>query len=126
MGIFVSRNSEVKETLLADVFRLYRPAFPGKVLKVNIDKSIHVNDIPELDAICLNRDNKNRLFIVSRSLDKQIKVELDSHQKIVDSITLCGENTRQGKFRIVSSDTKSGGICLPPLTVTRVSMKGGI
>jgi len=43
MGVFQHRGADVTETCLADIFRLYRPAFPGEVLPL-------INDSPLLGA----------------------------------------------------------------------------
>ena len=122
MGIFISRGPELEETLLADVFRLYRPGFPGEVVPLKMSSPALVDDIPAVDATCLNTSEASWLFLANRSLNEQAQIVTDGLPDVMDGVTLFGD-TPQGSFETVSSKISGSQVNLPPLSLTRLRMK---
>ncbi len=115
MGVFLCHGPEVVATPTAEVFRLYRPAFPGRVRPVTVDGPLLAPDVPALDATCLATDDATYLFLVNRSLDDPLTVTLPVP---ASGVTLAGRAPDAGwDTHPVSGET----LTLPPMSITRVA-----
>lgn len=123
MGIFVSKGPCVEETFLAEVFRLYRPAFPGKIVPVSIEAPVLVDDVSTVDAMCLKTDKDAWLFVANRSLDQSAEVTLKGLPKIIDVKMYSGDKPER-YFKEISAETADNRFQMPPLAFARVCLDG--
>ncbi len=73
MGIMIHRGAEAHETGLSGLFRLYRPAFPGRWRKVDV----RATTTPEwLDVLDLSNADGTWMFLVNRHPEESLEVEL--------------------------------------------------
>lgn len=119
MGIFISRGPTIQETPLADVFRLYRPAFPGQVLPLEIDSPPFADEISTVDAVCLRTSEADWLFLANRSLSEGAEVKLEGLAPWDEVRILAGESP-QAPFERGETRVEGGKINLPPLSIARL------
>ena len=119
MGIFISRGPAIQETPLAEVFRLYRPAFPGQVLPLEVSSPPFVEDIPMVDAACLRNVSADWLFLANRSLGEGAEVEVGDLAPFDEALVLAGESP-QGPLERGQVTVKDGRVSLPPLSIARL------
>ena len=119
MGIFISRGPAIQETPLADVFRLYRPAFPGQVVPLEVISPPLAEDIPTVDAACLRTPEADWLFLANRSLSESAEVDAGDFAPCDEVLILSGESP-QGHFEHEQATVKGGQVILPPLSIVRL------
>lgn len=117
MGIFVSRSPEIEETRLADLFRLYRPAFPGTVYPVSVEGPALTDDLPALDAACLKNAGGSWLFLINRHSHASITIpDLPNNAEV----SLLVGTTLDGDMQMSNGKITAGCLTLPPLAVARL------
>lgn len=119
MGIFISRGPTVQETPLAEVFRLYRPAFPGQALPLEISSPPFAEEIPTIDAACLRTQEADWLFLANRSLNESAEVEVEGWASVDEMLILAGESP-QGGFEREQVAVQGDRFTLPPLSIARL------
>ncbi len=119
MGVFISRGPEVVETCLAEVFRLYRQALPGQVLRVAVNAPGLAEGISAVDAACLRRGESTFLFLANRSLDEPAEVDLEGLPEFRGGTTLVGE-APDAALLTEPARVMGNKVLLPPLSLTRL------
>lgn len=120
MGIFHHFGADVKESCVADVFRLYRPALPGSLLPLKIDSPLLGKVESALDAVMLQSGTSNWLFAANRSPTESIRLSLNGFTSSLKS-TICLVASGAGKpLQKVEFDSTSDKMELPPLSLFRV------
>lgn len=121
MGIFISEGPEVKQTALAAIFRLYRPAFPGDILPVTVDATAPEGDVPAVDAICLQTAEATWLFVANRGASEAATVTCEGLTLAGEAAALVGDRP-DGDFRPAAIPVQEGAITLPPLCLARLRL----
>lgn len=123
MGVFISRGPQLQETVLADVFRLYRPAFPGNVVALAVQSPLLLEGVPIVDATCLADAQGMWLFVANRSQSEEAELDLKALPVVTDGTMLVGTDT-QGIF--TSAAMQAGQpVTIPPLSVARLRLGAG-
>ncbi len=121
MGVFISRGPQVQETVLADIFRLYRPAFPGMIVPLAVDAPSLVEGIPAIDAVCLENAQGTWLLVANRSQREECELQLEALPSLRDGTMLVGTGLHGG---FVSGIVQAGRpATLPPLSVARLRLE---
>ncbi len=119
MGMFIHRGPDVVKTCIVDIFKLYRPAFPGDALSTTVSSPL-LGVRPTVDAIVLRNAQGTWLFCVNMHPAMSLQVDI-SGINLADAevVTLAGQAPDAQPIR---DDKKgiSGPLFLPPLSVTRV------
>lgn len=126
MGIILSKGSRFETTCVVDVFRLYREAFPGAVLPVEVQgPAIAGGTSPALDAVCL-KGRTTHLMLVNRDGANAVEVELPRELGRTARVSLLsGGAPLDETFAVSSLEVESGRtLTLPPLSIARVAMAG--
>lgn len=117
MGVFISRGPQVQETVLAEVFRLYRPGFPGKIVPLALDSPALAEGVPAVDAVCLENAQGPWLYVANRSMDEACALELDGLPALSEGVMLVGESLQGG---LASEAVQAGrSLAVPPLSIAR-------
>lgn len=119
MGIFISRGPKVEETPLADVFRLYRPAFPGQVCDTDLPSPMLAEDIPALDSLWLCTAQEEWLFLINRSWSQPFEIDTGGFAPWDEGRALVGESL-VGGFTAQSISGEGRLFVLPPLSIARL------
>ncbi len=124
MGIFISRGPDLQETPLAALFRLYRPAFPGRAIPLEISAPDLEHDLPALDAIATENEGGRWLFLVNIHPTESITVDLGQAPICEQGQALVGTGLRAGwHTETISLDTRH--IIIPAQSIARLHGKPG-
>ncbi len=119
MGMFIHRGPEVIETCLAEVFRAYRPAFPGDVLPVRLE-SPQMGKSLVLDSVLLENAGGMWLFVVNRHASSPVELDVTGLALAgAEVYSLVGQSA-EGEFERVEAAGAGNQLILPPLSITRV------
>lgn len=125
MGVLIHRGASVTETCLAEIFRLYRPAFPGQVLSLINDSPRLGTNGPAVDALAMRRGKTSWLFLANRSPSQSARVNLKGFpSKRVEAVLLAGDSPT-GPFRRTQPKGSAGQLSLPPLSLARMQYTKG-
>ncbi|MDD5677641.1 MAG: hypothetical protein PHW60_06560, partial [Kiritimatiellae bacterium] len=106
-------------TPVAEIFRFYRPAFPGEYVELTRDASEGASDGGSADALCLKTAGGVYLFIVNHSLAESA-VTLPDIFAASTGEALVYEGRQNGVENFPRKDTIKGrNIVLPPMSVCR-------
>ncbi|HEY3415761.1 MAG TPA: hypothetical protein VGM23_02650, partial [Armatimonadota bacterium] len=123
MGVFQHRGADVEESCLADIFRLYRPAFPGEVVPLDVMSPLLGERGPAVDALMMRNAEGAWLFVCNRHPAEAAQIQVDLDDLVgADTVAtlLVGESpTRQ----FTTSEVTISGttIDLPPLSLLRLA-----
>ena len=118
MGIVNRRNADVETTCVAEVFKLYRPAFPGALRTTNVEAAA-LGTGKSVEALCIARDADTWLFLVNRDPNEAVEVEVpDFAIGTSDIVCLCGKQTTD-VLTIGAASVRDNFIVLPPLSIVR-------
>src|SRR5690606_30701665 len=78
LGYINRRGAGLEVRCVADVFRLYRPAFPGRLLDVELASPALIDNEPMLDAVALRNDAGVWALIVNRSPVEPAQIDVSS------------------------------------------------
>jgi alpha-L-arabinofuranosidase len=120
MGLIRNEGTHVVETSVSGLFRLYRPAFPGRVVSLKISTPDLENGCPQLDVLALRQDKKLWVFASNRSLLKAITVDLNGTPKAPVEARLFAAHDYQAPLLEVSPLMKDEAWVLPPLSLMRL------
>lgn len=109
MGVFISRGPQVQETALAAIFRLYRPAFPGDVLPVEVSD-------PAIDALALRTPDATWLFLINRG-EEEVLLTLPATEAIMLSGTALNGDLTQTNVPVDGHP-----FTLPPMSLARLQL----
>ncbi len=143
-GVFLRRGVAVEATQMADLFRLYRPAFPGDVLPLDNDSPVltscavppvgattaAVDAVPQteqaearaqaLDVLALQRGGTLWVFLVNLHPTQSAQVSLRGvPDEAVEGILLAGDRSL-GSFQRRELHVARGRVDVPPLSVSRL------
>ena len=122
MGIFISHGPEVKETALAEIFRLYRSALPGTVVRLDVSAPSLPTGAPSVDAVCVDDGEFSWLFCINLHASEDCSVELRDFKEPEEGVTLAGDGV-EGQFRKTAASISGNRLTLPPLSIARLRMK---
>jgi alpha-N-arabinofuranosidase len=122
-GVFLLKGPEVVHTLTAEVYKLYRPAFPGKVLPLKVRSGEMAKDLPAVDATALKTADGVWLFAINRSMTESADVELEGLPPVVEGQMLVGQ-TWDGGMEMRPADASANSLRLPPLAIARLKLAG--
>jgi len=122
MGFLVSRGPKVEEVVLSHVFRLYRPAFPGKFIPLKVSSPFLTKGIPIIDAVCLKNKKGSYIFLVNRGF-KEAVVDTKSFPEIIEGITLYGDDPESSILEKVPTEIYDTHVYLPPLSITQLHIR---
>jgi len=120
MGLFISRGPEIEATPTVKVFQLYRPAFPGDFIPLDVRSPEMARGVAAVDALGLQGDAKRYLFLANRSLDEAADVELSSWPAGAE-VQLLIASGPDGDWAAESIRTQGEALRLPPLTIARIA-----
>jgi alpha-L-arabinofuranosidase len=121
MNTFAIKGPEVKATHMADIFSLYRPAFPGEVLDLTTESPQAVPEVAAVDALALLRDSDTWIFLSNRSLTDTAAVALNGFgSQPEEGLTLSGSDPLDCQASRTPARFNGNSIELPPLSVTRL------
>jgi alpha-L-arabinofuranosidase len=120
MGVFLHRGAAVQESCLAEIFRLYRPAFPGDVLPLASDSPLLGTRGLAVDALAMRGEGATWLFLTNRSPSDDATVVLPAEfAKPTDAVMLAGDSPC-GQFRRDAVGVKKRALVLPHLSLVRL------
>ena len=145
MGIILAKGPKFQVTCVADVFRLYRPAFPATVLATEIDcPALAGGAAAALDAICLRAGAPGGadaalpnagasdaaiapgtyVLLVNRDARQALEVELPGQLgRPVETVMMTGKDPFDEAMPTAPAGPAQGKtIHLPPLSIARVKM----
>ena len=119
MGLFISRSPELVTSTTVDVFRLYRPGYPGDVHPVSVQGPDLTAGVPAVDAVCLSTPAGKCLHLVNRHATETVPLTIESPGRFPAGTTLRGPSP-DANFVSEPADVKGSVVRLPPLSVTRL------
>ncbi|MEI6424731.1 MAG: hypothetical protein WCP55_21120, partial [Lentisphaerota bacterium] len=121
MNTFAVKGPEVQATHMAEIFSLYRPAFPGEVMDLKTVSPQAVHEVSAVDALAIVRDGETWLFLSNRSLNETAKVTLNGFpSKLEEGVTLLGSDPLACHASREPARLADKSVELPPLSVTRL------
>lgn len=116
MGLLQNHGGRVSVTSISEIFRLYRPAFPGEVVEVEADCGELPGGFPMLDVLATRRDGRLWVFVCNRSWQEEVTFRIDgANERLLESRLFAAKDwsspMREQSFR-------SG--TLPPLSLARL------
>lgn len=119
LGYVHRRGTRIETMCLADVFRLYRPAYPGSRLALDLPSPALIGNDPMLDAIALRNDAGVWVLIANRS-------PVESAQVDMPGLRTAGDDT----MMLAAADPEAPlqphpyrvGDALPPLSMLRLHL----
>ena len=121
MGVFISHGPEVRETALVEIFKLYRCALPGKVIKLEVNSPLLPSGVPSVQAVCIYNKTSTWMFCINFHAEDSCQVNFKGFGFIEDGITLVGEGVK-GKFHKLQASVDKESVNLEPLSITRLSI----
>lgn len=122
MGILNHRGAEVEVTDAVAIFKLYRPALPGRFVPLTLSGGAD-GDETEVEALCLENEETRWLFLTNRSLTETAHIALDELALAEAHVTgLCG-STPMGTFTKADIEPTGNTLALPPLSILRIAGK---
>jgi hypothetical protein len=122
MGILNHRGADIEVTDAVRIFKLYRPALPGRLVPLQV-KADSGDDASQVDALCLANAEADWLFLVNRNLRETVGVSLAGF--LVDGAE--GEGfqgkTPTGAFVREAPQRVDGRVAVPPLSIVRLKMQ---
>ena len=119
MGMFHHFGADVKETCVAEVFRLYRPALPGRLIPLKINSPLLGKKETALDAVMLQSGKSTWLFAANRSPSEPVRISLKGFTDSFKS-SVCLVASSVGKpLQNMECGLGSDKIELPPLSLFR-------
>ncbi|MCF7855177.1 MAG: hypothetical protein K9N51_10300 [Candidatus Pacebacteria bacterium] len=122
MGILNHRNADVEVTDSVEIFKLYRPALPGRFVPVEVVGQGE-KQASALEAICLAADDAQWLFVVNRGLDESATISVDGFELDGAECECFRGESPLGTFswdETVKID--EGTVDVPPLSIVRINI----
>jgi alpha-N-arabinofuranosidase len=120
MGVFRRQGATVTETSLADVFRLYRPAFPGEFLPLEMNSPTLGAQAPAVDGLAIQCDKSIYLFLVNRSPAESATVALPPFFSQAVAATMLVGQSPLGPLLKQEIALPGDILELPPLAISRL------
>lgn len=119
-GMIRNERGLVSETSLGMLMRLYRPAYPGKVLPLQVTQPGSEEGIRWLDALALGNDQGTWLFLCNRSSCKGLPVSLEAITGKLDEMSMLRAADLHSPLMESTVQLESGRLVVPPLSVIRI------
>jgi alpha-L-arabinofuranosidase len=120
LGVLTNYAGYYHETPVADIFRFYRPAFPGEYLPLANDAPEALPGMKSVDAMCLKTDKGLTLFAVNCSREKEAEVELPDALAENAGEILIFDGRENGVEAFPRKQPATGRtVALPPMSVFR-------
>lgn len=119
-GMIRNERGRVAETSLGALLRLYRPAYPGKVLPLAVRSPQLGGDAARLDALALQNAEGIWLYLCNRSSHERAVVELESVPGRLRSTRLLRAADYLSPLLAAEPAEQSEYLELPPLSVARL------
>ena len=120
MGLVNNHGGQVTVSAISELFQLYRPAFPGEVVDVDISTSELAGGIAQVDALALRQDDVVWVFASNRSLDESVTLAVDGVFGARSEARLFVADDYQSPMTERSASSRGDGWELPPLSLLRV------
>ncbi|RAV17835.1 hypothetical protein [Paenibacillus contaminans] len=120
MGMIRNDGGSLSETSMADLYRLYRPAFPGEVVPIELRSPEMGEGIASVDAIALRTDDSLWLYAANRSPEAESVVSFGGFPEIPDEALMMTAADYKSPLRHAEAPTVRGHVTLPPLTIIRL------
>lgn len=121
MGIVNRRGANVKVTGVAEVFKLYRPALPGRFVALEIETST-LGAGKTVEGLALKSESATWLFFVNRHPSQEARIELEGVD--TDGCELTGLAGEQpiSLLRSAHASIDEERLTVPPLSIVRCRM----
>jgi alpha-N-arabinofuranosidase len=119
MGILIHRGPGTVVHAGVDVFRMFRPAFPGEFLPVDMDAPA-LGESKSVHAAALRSDGQIHLLLVNYSATEPADIRLHEMDRPVECICMSSEDPR-GRPQFTEIETGPEGVTLPPLSLARLA-----
>jgi alpha-L-arabinofuranosidase len=120
MGLVSSRGGEAVVSAISELFQLYRPAFPGEVVELDVSTGDLQEGIPQVDALALRQDGVLWVFISNRSHDKATPLSIDGVSFAECEARLFSAEDYQSPMLERLTPCSNEGWELPPLSLLRL------
>lgn len=124
MGMVHTHGGRVQETGISDLYKLYRPAFPGKVLPVNLETPKLEAGHAQVDALAIRSEDACYVFLCNRSAEHSCAVRVTgsgrgaaSELRLLHAESVLEPMTER---EAVWADQVREVLELPPLSVARI------
>lgn len=122
MGMVRNDGGFVSGTGISDLYKLYRPAFPGEVLPLSVESPTFAGGVPWLDALAIRTGETTFIFLSNRSPSGLLQVQLDGViGGELRSVVMLSADSVGTQYREAVSPIPDGArLTLPPLSVVRI------
>ncbi|MGN6189941.1 MAG: hypothetical protein ACTHOE_13695 [Conexibacter sp.] len=121
MGVFEHRGIDVHDGPMADLFRLYRPAFPARRCELRCEgPAVPDGTDAALDALALAQDDATWLFLVNRRADAPAAVAVRGVDGAPEVAALAAERPHAPLAPAAAPAWEDGRLVLPPLSIARL------
>lgn len=121
MGLVFNNGGRVTVSAISELFQLYRPAFPGEIVNLDVTTQDLLKDVPQVDALALQQDDTLWIFVSNRSCDEPSRISITGTPTETCEARLFVATDYQSPMleRTVPQDHKD----LPPLSLLRLCYK---
>ncbi len=119
MGIVNRRAADVEVTCVAELFALYRPAFPGTRLPLSVDSPAVGESTDSLDALCLRNADATWLFVTNRDTERTAEVDIVGVDPVDGDARCMMGSATTAPMKPVSVRLSDKRVTVPPLSVVR-------
>jgi len=120
MGVFGRRGAGVETRSTADIFQLYRPAFPGRFLPLAVHSPALGECEPAVDALGLSNAKGTWLFFANRSPTENARVKLDGFTEGAAEVVMLRADDPLTPLRSAKAPRAGTTVLLPPLSLVRL------
>ncbi len=121
MGILNHRNADIEITDPVEIFKLYRPALPGRLVPISLDTENSDQDAC-VEALWLEGSERTWLFLINMTLTECAQVSLDDlNMTEAEAYCLQGDSPMGIFSQKTNISVINGCITVPPLSITRIS-----
>ncbi len=120
MNTLAVMRDQVRDTVVAEVFRLYRPALPGRRVELAVVSPELAPGVAAVEAMAFTRGRRTWAFLVNRSLDRVFSVDLEGLPAFAGGVTLAGDTPLDNTVRSGPARRRGARVELPPLSITRL------
>jgi len=118
MGLVFNKGGHVTVSAISELFQLYRPAFPGEVVDLEVTSRELQKELPQVDALALQQDGVLWIFVSNRSCDEwtQLNVAGVSLDECEARLFVAADY----QSPMLEQTIASGPYGLPPLSLMRL------
>lgn len=121
MGIIQHYTADVVESCIVELFRMYRPAFPGDFVPLHIESPKLGESEAAVDGVCLRQKEVNWVFLSNRHPSQAAQVELSGFGRPAGEWAMMSGDSPMGQMPVAEApQMKEGQVTLPPLSLLRM------